>query len=184
MPLKLNRKTDYALVAMCHLAKHARDEAEALSAREVADAYGMPRSLLMNLLKQLNRAGLAGSSRGVHGGYYLSRSAGAITVCDVIEAVEGPFQFALCCPEDEGHDGEEAGGEAECRPCAMMKRCPIGPSIRRLSERVEALLQSVTLQDMIDGRVESAAGTNGGSGPRYELAIMGSRGRPNGIKKP
>ena len=187
MPLKLNRKTDYALIAMCHLAYRAAEGSQALSAREVADAYDLPRALVMNLLKELNHAGLIGSSRGVNGGYHLARPADQITVCDVIEAVEGPFQFARCCPDDAGLDEHAAVDEAgddgdDCRPCEMMRRCPIGPSIRRLSERVESLLQSVTLQDMLDGRVDDAA--RNGNGRRLELAILGSPGLTDGKRQP
>ncbi len=148
MTLKLNRKTDYALVALSHLAERgAADEPSAISAREVADAYDMPRPLVMTILKQLHRAELVGSSRGPQGGYFLGRPAGRITVGMVIEAVEGPFRFALCC-------GEERAEADACRACELMGRCPIGESIRRLSERIETLLDSVTIEDLIHGRVE------------------------------
>ena len=59
--LTLTRKTDYALIALTHLAQ-GRDQC--FSAREIAARYGLPLPLLMNLLKQLAQKGLAKSVRG------------------------------------------------------------------------------------------------------------------------
>ncbi len=54
--LTFSRKTDYALIALTHMA-YDRDGCS--SAREIAGHYGMPLPLLMNVLKQLAQAGLA-----------------------------------------------------------------------------------------------------------------------------
>jgi Rrf2 family protein len=145
--LSLNRKTDYALVALAHLARHAPDAEAATSARAVAEAYGLPAAMLANLLKALHRAGLVASTRGASGGYYLARPAEAITLADVIAAIEdGPVQVALCCA-DEPADSDE------CLACRIERLCPISGAIKTLNERFAAIFDGLTLQHLLDGHV-------------------------------
>src|SRR5262245_25494766 len=63
--LSFSRKTDYALIALSHL---ARLQGRTVSAREIAQAYGLPQALVMNVLKAMHRAGIVSSVRGVKGG--------------------------------------------------------------------------------------------------------------------
>ena len=63
--LALTKKTDYALIALSEL---ARREAEVLSVRELSERHRMPLPLLTNILKNLTRAGIVVSVRGVLGG--------------------------------------------------------------------------------------------------------------------
>lgn len=146
--LSLSRKTDYALVALAHLARVGGGAVEkTVSARVIADAYHLPRAMLMNLLKQLHRRGVVGSTRGANGGYYLKRPPEQITVGQVVDAVEGPVQMAMCCPSDEAEP---------CTACQVYDRCPISGSIRSMSQRFEAMLHAVTLANLIEGEVVPA----------------------------
>ena len=96
--LRLSKKADYALLAMRHLA--ARGEKEALSARELAEEYGIPPELLAKVLQKLVRARLLASHQGIHGGYGLGRPAQSISVADVIQAVDGPLTVTACSDSD------------------------------------------------------------------------------------
>lgn len=140
--LSLSRKTDYALVALAHLARAGRGDEQAVSARVMADAYGLPRAMLMNLLKQLHRQGMIRSTRGANGGYYLARPPGRINLGQVVDAVEGPLQMTVCCSSDE---------DQLCTACRVYERCPISGSIRTLNQRFEAMLHAVTLANLIEG---------------------------------
>ena len=102
--LSLTRKTDYALIALSHM---AHDPEGCCSAREIATRYRVPLPLLMNILKLLTRRGFAKSARGPHGGYRLVKrviSGGgwlppttprAICSCASSEAVAMPCTFSL-----------------------------------------------------------------------------------------
>jgi Rrf2 family protein len=92
--LRLSKKTDYALMAMKHLATH-RDRGSS-SAREIAEHYDIPIELLAKVLQRLVRGGLLVSQQGTRGGYQLARIPGQISVADVIQAIDGPVAVTAC----------------------------------------------------------------------------------------
>ena len=86
--LRVTKLTDYATVVLTVLA--ARPE-QVLSATELAEAAGLEATTVAKLLKPLAQAGLVIGLRGVNGGYRLARSADAITLIEVVQAMEGPL---------------------------------------------------------------------------------------------
>jgi Rrf2 family protein len=67
----------------------------------IASAQGIPPRFLESILAELRRSGIIGSQRGSDGGYWLARPAGAISVADVIRAVEGPLADVHGAPPEE-----------------------------------------------------------------------------------
>ena len=70
--LKLTKKADYGLIALKHLAVVSGQGGTA-SAKEIADAYGIPLPLLAKILQKLTKTGLLVSLPGSSGGYKLAR---------------------------------------------------------------------------------------------------------------
>jgi Rrf2 family protein len=85
--VRTTAKADYAVRAAVELAAAG----EMITAEQIADAQRIPLNFLENILRDLRRAGLVESRRGQAGGYLLARAADAITLADVIRAVEGPL---------------------------------------------------------------------------------------------
>lgn len=143
MSFSLTRKTDYALVALAALAEQAEGEGRPMSARQIAEAYDLPPALLMNLLKDLHKAGIVCSRRGAGGGYLLCRDPEEISLLRIIEALEGPVKVALCCDDEESHgDGEP------CVACRVLAKCPIVLPMQRFSDLVHEFLTRVTLKTL------------------------------------
>jgi Rrf2 family protein len=140
--LAFTRKTDYALIALTHLAKNP-DECN--SAREIAARYGVPLPLLMNILKQITQRGLAQSVRGPRGGYRLATSPDKISLNDIIGAVEGPVQLVQCVEWYQN----KARGKLKTG-CDLMAACPVRPTIHRVHARLVEFLSTVTLADVVD----------------------------------
>src|ERR1035437_4714233 len=92
--LKLTKKADYALMAMKHLAEHSTEGSR--SAKDVADAYGIPPEALAKILQRLAKAGLLQSQHGTNGGYTLARAAHTISAFEVIQAIDGPLFITSC----------------------------------------------------------------------------------------
>ena len=79
--MKLQKATKFALFAVLEL---ARDTSRQLSATDIADLYGISTHHLAKVLRDLGRAGLVDSVRGVGGGYRFSANARRTTLMDVI----------------------------------------------------------------------------------------------------
>ena len=85
--MRTTAKADYAVRAAVELAAAG----EMITAEQIADTQRIPLNFLENILRDLRRAGLVESRRGQAGGYSLAKAADAITLADVIRAVEGPL---------------------------------------------------------------------------------------------
>src|SRR5215216_5503136 len=99
--LRLSKKADYALMAMKHLARKADSASASTSAREIAEQYDIPIELMAKVLQRLARRGLLTSHQGTRGGYTLSRAASAISVADIIQAIDGPLTVTACSTESD-----------------------------------------------------------------------------------
>lgn len=143
--LALTRKTDYALIALVHL---ARAGAGSISARQIAAHYGVPLPLLMNILKTLAQEGLIRSVRGAKGGYSLALRADQITLDRLIGAIEGPVRFVRCVPP------RRPAGRAGCE---LVDTCPVRSPVQRLHRRLREFLSGLTLADLAEERGRGAA---------------------------
>src|ERR1700757_1246327 len=130
--LKLTKKADYALMAMKHLAE--RSVEGSLSAKDVADAYGIPPEALAKILQKLARAGLLHSQHGTNGGYTLARPAHTISAFEVIQAIDGPL-FITSCVTVRGE-------------CDQSDRCNIREPLRKVNESIEAVLKRIKISHM------------------------------------
>jgi len=87
--MQLSKRAEYALRALTAM---ARRPAQAVSQiEELAAAEGLPPKVLEQILLGLKKAGLLRSKRGVGGGYQLNKPASALTLGEVLRAVDGPF---------------------------------------------------------------------------------------------
>ena len=136
--LSLSRKTDYALVALAYLGAAAG--AGAVSARQVAEATGLPEPVTQAVLKQLATARIVASTRGAAGGYELARDPGQVTVLEVVVAIEGPVQTAACCDGNLPILGQD---------CRLAGDCTISPAIKTLHRRLVGVLEETTLADLL-----------------------------------
>lgn len=129
--LKLGKLADYGTMIVTVL---AGDPARLYSAQDLAAHTHVAAPTVAKLLKQLTRGGLVESLRGARGGYKLARRADAITVADVIAAIDGPIGLTQCSV----HKGD----------CAVESHCGVRSNWRLISSAIHQALQSVTLADM------------------------------------
>jgi Rrf2 family protein len=132
--LKLTKKADYALMAMKHLAERSSQGSGSLSAKDVADAYGIPPEALAKILQKLVKAGLLHSQHGTNGGYTLARAAHTISAFEVIQAIDGPLFITSCIT---------VRGE-----CDQSDRCNIREPLRKVNESIEAVLKRIKVSHM------------------------------------
>ncbi|MEU8895002.1 Rrf2 family transcriptional regulator [Nocardia sp. NPDC048505] len=102
--MHITAKVDYAVRTLLEIARAA--QSGPLKADAIATAQRIPPKVLETVLGELRRAELVISRRGPDGGYRLARAAAAISVADVIRAVEGPLASVRGeRPEDVRYDG-------------------------------------------------------------------------------
>src|ERR1035441_9386056 len=145
--LKLTKKADYGLMALKYLAEHP--ETPALSAKDVADAYGIPAQLLAKILQRLTKVGLLRSHAGMNGGYALSRDARQISAFEVIHAIDGPLFITSCFKG--------------AKSCDLTPSCTIKEPLARVNETIAGVLKSISIQDLAEqehaaGKVPDAQG--------------------------
>ena len=148
--LKLTKKADYGLMAMKHLAEQA--DQGACSAKDVAEAYGIPQEVMAKILQRLVKAGLLHSQHGMNGGYTLARHAEEISAFEVIRAIDGPL-FITSCVTVRGE-------------CDQTDRCTIREPLRRVNQSIEDVLKRITISEM---KEREEVGENGG---KPELVIL------------
>ena len=147
--LALTRKTSYGLIAMSHLA--TLQDGQVASAREISGLFGVPMSLLMNVLKELAAAGYVESTRGVHGGYRLARRPEEINLADLIASIERPVRQTECL-------SKRTGDNKECS-LATMAHCPIADPVHRVHRKLNDFLRKVTLAEIVEPAM-AATGRN------------------------
>lgn len=129
--LRISKLTDYATGVMTRL---AREPGRSMSAQQLAQDLGLPLPTVAQLLKTLSRAELVRSTRGAGGGYGLARAPEAISIAQVIAAIEGPVALTEC-----------ALGVGNC---TLETSCATRANWQVISQAVRVALESVHLSDM------------------------------------
>ena len=132
--LKLNRTTEYGLIALRHLSQ--REEGTASSAREIADIYGLPFDILAKTLQRLKDSGMIQSAQGARGGYKLQKSLDQVNLAEFLELMEGATGVVACADKQE-HDVA----------CEYQQRCQIHGMMRGLNSRFKLFLSGIRLSE-------------------------------------
>jgi Rrf2 family iron-sulfur cluster assembly transcriptional regulator len=135
--MRVSTRGDYASRALLSLA--LRDDLSApVSVRDLAERTGLPQPYLEQILLSLKGVGLVRSKRGVGGGYVLARSAEAITLAEIVAAVDGPI---VAGDFGEPHKDGACNHEGQCVLLGVW--ADVGNHMREH-------LASFTLADMVD----------------------------------
>jgi len=134
--LCITKRTEYALIALTHLA--AVEESGSVRAREIAERYEIPAGLLAKTLQKLAGAGVLMSVSGRSGGYSLARPADEITIGAVLEAVEGSPALMQCM-------------RADAAACDQSMRCTIRHPLASINARVFRMLDAITVSELTGG---------------------------------
>lgn len=135
--LALTKKTEYALIALCHL---ARSPDRVVSARDISERHGVRLPLMMNVLKLLNQKGLLHSVRGASGGYRLAVPVDRVTLARLVEAIEGPLRLVRCVPHSD--DASRLEG------CELVGTCPVRGPVMKIHHHLERFLSGLTVADV------------------------------------
>jgi FeS assembly SUF system regulator len=130
--IRLNRLTDYAIVVLTQM---GRDHAGVRTAPQLAHETGVPLPTVAKLLKTLAADGIIASHRGAAGGYSLSRAPEAISVAQIIAALEGPIALTACVEGSGNH-------------CDVESLCPMRGNWDKVNRAIQRALEDLTLAEM------------------------------------
>ncbi|WP_176592379.1 Rrf2 family transcriptional regulator [Sphingobium sp. EM0848] len=142
--MRLSSFADYAVVLMSAAARHcgagagldpATNKYVKMNATTLSAETGIPLPTAQKLVSRLSAAGLLESSRGTGGGVRLSRPPAAITLADVVEAVEGPIAMTACT-EMGTHD------------CSLEQECRVRPHMNVANNAIRSALAGVTIASL------------------------------------
>lgn len=135
--MRLSSMADYAVVTMSAAARHCGGART--SAAELAGETGLPLPTVHKVVSLLSRAGLLRAIRGAGGGLQLARPAAAITLADIVEAVEGPIALTSCV-EHGRHD------------CALEGTCGVQPHWGIVNSAMRGALAGIPLTQLAQAR--------------------------------
>lgn len=131
--MKLSTRARYGIHAMYDLALMGNDKPQPLKA--IAERQAIPEAYLEQLMLVLRKEKLVTSVRGAQGGYTLSKAPAEITVGMILRALEGDLCMTDCLKFEDSC--EKSGG------------CPTRMVVQKVSDGVNAIVDGITLQDMI-----------------------------------
>lgn len=138
--MKISAKAEYAVRATLELAA-AYDEDSPMKAEAISRAQEIPAKFLESILLDLRRADLVRSQRGAVGGYRLARPASAMTIANIIRAVDGPLAYVR---------GERPEQVSYAGPAAHLADVWVA-----LRASIRDVLETTTLADVLSGDLPS-----------------------------
>ena len=142
MRLELTKRADYAIRAVMALA--GSTDSERLSVRLVAAEQQVPARFLPQVMRDLVRAGLVEGAVGRNGGYRLAKPSDAISLLDIIEAVEGDSRRRVCVLR---------GG-----PCAVAGVCDVHAAFAAAQDDMLDRLRGTTVAAVVGSSRRASPG--------------------------
>ena len=126
-------ETDYAIRIVDCLARSR----ERLCAQVISEKNGVTLRFSLKILSKLVAGGLVRSYKGAHGGYEIAKPLEDISLNDIVETIEGPYQLSRCL------------GDAHACERNDESKCPYHRHFSRLSQQVRAELSAITLASIL-----------------------------------
>jgi Rrf2 family protein len=132
---KINRKLEYALMALKYMSK--KIPGELTTAKEVSDAFHTPFDATARVMQQMASAkhGLLRAEYGANGGYQITKDLARISIHDLLEIIEGPTALVKCLHKEE--------------PCDIQETCNIVSPLTQLNNRLTDFYKSVSLKELL-----------------------------------
>ncbi len=127
--MRVTKKSQYGLRTMIYLAK-ALNQKRVCSLKEISSKEHIPFDFLEKVVRELRKAGLVKSKKGLYGGYFLAKSPRKITAGEIIKILEKNIL------------------PIECKTCPVAKKCSMKRVWKEIKNSLNTLLNSITLEDL------------------------------------
>ncbi len=137
--MKISTRGRYALRMLLDIAQ--QEGSGYIALKDIAARQQISKKYLEQIAMQLSQAGVLFASRGQQGGYRLQGEPGDYTVADILRITEGSLKPVACMDQNPN-------------PCQRCEGCLTLPVWQELDRLIEEYLSSITLADVLAGRVD------------------------------
>ncbi|MDR2932842.1 MAG: Rrf2 family transcriptional regulator [Oscillospiraceae bacterium] len=133
--MHITLETDYAIRIVDYLSRHNKR----IGAQAIAENNDVTLRFSLKILSKLVAGGIVRSYKGALGGYEIAKPLNEISVHDILETIEGPYEFSRCLNIDHVCHRNVNG------------QCPYHKLFDSISDQVRAQLKNATMDIMISG---------------------------------
>lgn len=133
--LKINKKVEYALISLKFIS--SKNSNDLTSAREICDHYKTPFDTTAKVLQIMNNGNILNSTKGIKGGYSLSRDLNEVSYMYLAQLIEGKDATQNFCQSNKGI-------------CDLYSVCNIVTPIEQLSNKLNQFLEDLSLADLLN----------------------------------
>ncbi len=130
---RMNRKLEYALMALKHMSQKV--PGQLTSAKEVVEATGGPFDATARVMQQMAQKGLLRSEHGAHGGYVIVRDLKKVSFFELYEIVLGPLELVKCIQTPS--------------ECEMVTSCNIQSPVAILNRKLSEFYRDQSVGDLL-----------------------------------
>ena len=135
--LKINRKIEYALIALKHMSRKA--PGQLTSSKEICDIYHTPFDPMSRVLQIMAQHEVLRAEQGAHGGYQILKDLSKVSIGDLSDMIIGPIQIANCFHGDYSH-------------CSLTHSCSVIGPMLNLNERINQFFNNIKVSELIETR--------------------------------
>lgn len=136
--MKISTKGRYALRIMIELAQNKNDKPIPL--KQISQKQDISAKYLESIISILNKHNFVFSTRGINGGYVLSKEPSEYTIGSILRVTEGSLSPVNCL---------------ECQPnrCKKSATCLTLPLWQNIDKMINDYLDSITLEDILNKNI-------------------------------
>ena len=131
---KINRKIEYALIALKHMSSKA--PGQLTSAKEVCDFYHTPFDPTSRVLQIMAQHEIVRAEQGAHGGYQIVKDLTKVTLGELSDMIVGPVEIANCFHGDYSQ-------------CELTASCSVIGPMLNLNEKISQLFHTIKVSDLM-----------------------------------
>jgi Rrf2 family nitric oxide-sensitive transcriptional repressor len=144
---KINRKVEYALMALKHM--RAKAPGELTSAKEICDLYRTPFDGMSRVLQVLAQKGILRSEQGAQGGYQITRDLSKVTLQEIIEWTTGKIEIARCL------------NSGAVDACGIKSSCNIVSPVMVLNKKLTEFFKTLSVAELIESKAKIRSTSEG-----------------------
>ncbi|MEJ2103316.1 MAG: Rrf2 family transcriptional regulator [Ignavibacteriaceae bacterium] len=134
--LKISKKAEYALMAAKFMALN--NNTGYCSAKEISERYEIPYQLVSKVLQKLVKGEIAVSTKGMNGGFSLTKKPDDIPLLDIIKAVEKDYKIVDCLQPN--------GSSADC---SNFNCCKIKDPLAEIQRKIDNIFIETSLAQIL-----------------------------------